>query len=128
MAQSDVTTKYKRGCRITALISFLLSFGPLIYFVAVAFMNGDARQKFTIGGVAMLAIVLTIVMQLFKFKLSRTIFWLLGLAAYWVMQNMTVFLIVFMVTSVVDELVVEPLHKHYKNLYKTNKIIDQRIA
>ena len=71
---SEVSKSARLKLRICRLVGFLLNFGPVIYFVAKAFIDGEASTKFTIGGIAMLVVCLTIIMTLFKFKLSRTIF------------------------------------------------------
>lgn len=124
---TDITKKDRKHYRICKLISILLNFAPVVYFVVTAFIQGDAKQKLTIGGVAMLVIVLTIIMQLFKYKLNRTIFWLLCASIYIALGQFGVALITIGVCNVLDELIVEPLCKHFKNQYVTNKIIDKRM-
>lgn len=124
---SEQTKGAKKKLRICQLVSFILNFGPVIYFVAKAFIDGEATTKFTIGGIAMLVICLTLVMTLFKFKLSRTIFWLLLAASFICIKNVQAALIIMAVCNVGDEVIVEPLIKHYKNSYGTNKIIDTRL-
>lgn len=124
---TDITKKDRKHYWICKLISLLLNFGPVIYFVITAFIQGDAKQKLTIGGVAMLTIILTIIMQLFKYKLNRTIFWLLCASIYIALGQFGTALIIIGVCNVLDEIIVEPLSKHFKNSYKTNKLIDKRM-
>lgn len=127
MATSNITKKKKRWTRIFGFTSFLLNFGPLLYFIVSAFIQGDVKQKATIGIVAMVAIILTVMMQLFKYNLKRTLFWLLLLAIFACADKLGAVFITVGVCSVIDEILVQPLHKAFKTSYKTNKEIDKRI-
>ena len=127
MAASDITKHKKHWCRFYGILSFALNFGPLLYFIIAAFIQGDVKQKATIGIVAMVAIILTIMMQLFKYNLKRTLFWLLLLAIFICADKLGPVFITVGVCSVIDEILVQPLHNAYKTSYKTNKEIDKRL-
>lgn len=123
------TTKHKRfASRLTGIISFLLSIGPAIYFISVAFINGDMKQKMSIGALCTIVLLLTAIMWLTKYNLRRTIFWILVFGIFIVADKLAVMFIIMGACNIVDEVIVTPLHKSFKTSYKTNKEIDKRLG
>lgn len=124
---SDRTKSLKTQKRILSLISLLLNILPLAWFLVSGFINGDSRQKLTIGLISSAAIVLTVLMQLFKFKLKRTLFWLVLLGIFICYAKLGTCLIVIGICSVIDEVIIEPILEKVKYDYRTNREIDKRI-
>ena len=123
------TTKHKRfASRLTGILSFLLSIGPAIYFISVAFINGDIKQKMSIGALCTIVLILTAIMWLTKYNLRRTIFWILVFGIFIVADKLAVMFIIMGVCNIVDEVIMTPLHKSFKTSYKTNKEIDKRLG
>lgn len=123
------TTKHKRfASRLTGILSFLLSIGPAIYFISAAFINGDIKQKMSIGALCTIVLILTAIMWLTKYNLRRTIFWILVFGIFIVADKLAVMFIIMGVCNIVDEVIMTPLHKSFKTSYKTNKEIDKRLG
>ena len=125
---SDITKGKKIASLITGILSFLLSFGPAIYFVSVAFVNGEIKQKMTIGALCTIVLILTVIMWLTKYNLRRTIFWILVFGIFIVADKLAVMFIVMGVCNIIDEVIMTPLHRSFKTSYKTNKEIDKRMG
>ena len=124
---SNQTKSLKTQKRILSLISLLLNILPLMWFLVSGFINGDSKQKLTIGLISSAAIVLTVLMQLFKFKLKRTLFWLVLLGIFICYSKLGICLIVIGICSVIDEVIIEPILERVKYDYRTNREIDKRI-
>lgn len=124
---SDITKSKRFAARITGLLSFLLSIGPAIYFVTEAFINGEMKQKFTIGALCTIVLILSVIMWLTKYNLRRTIFWILVFGIFAVADKLAVMFIIMGVCNIIDEVIMTPLHKSFKTAYKTNKEIDKRL-
>ena len=125
---SDITKGKKIASLITGILSFLLSIGPAIYFVSVAFVNGEIKQKMTIGALCTIVLILTVIMWLTKYNLRRTIFWILVFGIFIVADKLAVMFIVMGVCNIIDEVIMTPLHRSFKTSYKTNKEIDKRMG
>lgn len=124
---SDRTKSLKTQKRILSLISLLLNILPLVWFLVSGFINGDSKQKLTIGLISSAAIVLTVLMQLFKFKLKRTLFWLVLLGIFMCYAKLGTCLIVIGICSVIDEVIIEPILENIKTRLVTNKELDKRL-
>ena len=125
---SDITKGKKIASLITGILSFLLSIGPAIYFVSVAFVNGEIKQKMTIGALCTIVLILTVIMWLTKYNLRRTIFWILVFGIFIVAAKLAVMFIIMGVCNIIDEVIMTPLHRSFKTSYKTNKEIDKRMG
>lgn len=123
---SNRTKSLKTQKRILSLISLLLNILPLVWFLVSGFINGDSKQKLTIGLISSAAIVLTVLMQLFKFKLKRTLFWLVLLGIFICYAKLGTCLIVIGICSIIDEVIIEPILERVKYDYRTNREIDKR--
>lgn len=124
---SDITKKSKSLYIAFSIVSFLLTFGPLIYFVCLGYANSDVtREKVTLTVTIVFALVLTIINVLFKYSIRSTI-WLILLGIYVCIDNIVPLLIMLAVGSILDEFLVTPLAKMFRSKYKINKEIDKRL-
>ena len=123
---SDITKKSKSLYIAFSIVSFLLTFGPLIYFVCLGYVNSDVtKEKVTLTVTIVFALVLTIINVLFKYSIRSTI-WLILLGIYVCIDNIVPLLIMLAVGSILDEFLVTPLAKMFRSKYKINKEIDKR--
>lgn len=122
---SNVTKAYKKKYLTCTILSWVLTFLPLIIFVIWGFIEGTPRRKLALGGLMVIAAVLVILNVLMKLSL-RCIPWVLLIGIYICLQEVTVLLIIMAVTTMLDELVLEPLAKMYKTKLTINKEIDKR--
>lgn len=126
MAASNVTKKYRRGYWITHILSICLIAVPLVVFCIIAFCEGDATEKFTLGCTATVAMLLTLVNVIFKYHIRSTI-WIVMIGIYVCMQDIMPMIITIGACTIVDEFIVSPMCKSYKNKLTINKEIDKRL-
>lgn len=122
---SDVTSKYKKEAILYAILSILVTFGPMLFYVVKGFIEGTTVSKFTMGAMAIVAICLGLVNIIAK-KHLRSPLWILLIGIYFCLDKIEVLLIILGVTSVLDEFWFTPAYKHCKDKYSINKEIDKR--
>lgn len=125
---SMTTRKYKRLSTITFLLSLVCSLCPISIYVLKAFIDSDVKEvnKYTLGIMCSVAIIVTLINIVAKLHL-RCIPWILLLGIYVCLKDITTLLIIMAVTTIIDELILVPLHKSFKNKYTINKEIDKRL-
>ena len=125
---STMTKKYKRLSILTFLLSTICSLCPILIYVIKAFVDNDVKEvnKYTLGIMCSVALVVTLINIVAKLHL-RCIPWILLLGIYLCLRDITTLLIIMAITTIVDELVLMPLHKSFKNKYTINKEIDKRL-
>ena len=123
-----MTNKYKKLSIITFLLSTMCSLCPILIYVIKAFVDKDVQavNKYTLGIMCSVALVITLINIVAKLHL-RCIPWILLLGIYLCLRNITALLVIMAITTIVDELVLTPLHKSFKNKYTINKEIDKRL-
>ena len=123
---TPITRKARKRAIITGILSLMLLFIPLIVFVSIGFYKTDTTGKVCISFIGIATLVLTFLMAVMKAKLKRTVFWLILIGVYIGFRNMKSVIICMAICNIVDEVIVTPIHIHYKAVYKTNKILDDR--
>lgn len=130
---SERTRKLKNKVIILTLLSIALLFGPLVYYFAEAaiatFLGGTTTA--TVANVSIFSTsviifgILTIIAAVRKcvFKSSM---WVLLIGLYLLLDNILYAVVVIGVCQILDELVVSPLRKHYKQKLVINQEIDKR--
>lgn len=125
---STMTNKYKKLSIIIFLLSSICSLCPILIYVIKAFVDSDVKEvnKYTLGIMSSLALIVTLINIVAKLHL-RCIPWILLLGIYVCLKDITTLLIIMAVTTIIDELILVPLHKSFKNKYTINKEIDKRL-
>ena len=125
---STMTNKYKKLSILTFLLSAMCSLCPILIYVIKAFVDKDVQEvnKYTLGIMCSVALIVTIINIVAKMHL-RCIPWILLLGIYVCLKDITTLLVIMAITTIVDELVLMPLHKSFKNKYTINKEIDKRL-
>lgn len=127
MAKSDITKKYSTISIVLFWLSLIVTLAPVLIYAGIGFYNGEIKEKITLGVCLMIAIILTVINLLFKYHIRSTV-WILVLGIYFCIDNIMPLLITVAVCTILDEFVLQPLHKHYKLKAKINKEIDQRLT
>ena len=122
-----MTAHYRKLSIVYAILSALCLFGPITFYFIRAFAFGDAKQKLTLGVVFTIALVLFVVNIIMKSHL-RSVIWVLLLGVFSVFSHYIVIVIVFAVTTFLEELIFSPLHRYYKSKARINREIDKRIG
>ena len=122
---SDITKSYRKKYWACTILSWVVTFVPLMVFVIWGFIEGTPHRKLALGGLMVLAAVLVVINILMKLSL-RCVPWILLIGIYICLKEVTFLLIIMAVTTTLDELVLEPLAKTFKNKLTINKEIDKR--
>lgn len=123
---SDITKKYKHLYLLFMCLSIIILIVPLIVYVIKGFIDGDVGEKFTLGITITIAAMLVALNILFKYRIRSTI-WIVVLGIYVAVDNILPLLLCVAIGTIVDEFVLTPLAKHYKNKASINKEIDKRL-
>lgn len=123
-----MTQKYKKLSILTFLLSAICSLCPILIYVLKAFIDKDVQEvnKYTLGIMCSVALVITLINIVAKLHL-RCIPWILLLGIYVCLKDITALLVIMAITTIIDELILMPLHKSFKNKYTINKEIDKRL-
>ena len=121
----EATRKYKNRARLYATLSFLVTIVPILVYIVLGFMQGTIGQKITLGVCLLTTIILVIINLLFK-HMPRCGIWIVLTGLAYACNSIVTLLLVMAITTALDELVLTPLAKKYKNLYAINKEIDKR--
>ena len=122
---SNITKSYRKKYWTCTILSWVLTFVPLLVFVIWGFIEGTPHRKLALGGLMVIAAILVVLNVLMKLSL-RCIPWILLIGIYICLKEITILLIVMAITTVLDELILEPLAKSFKNKLTINKEIDKR--
>lgn len=119
------TKKYKRLARLFSLLSILVLLAPLAYYLVEAFIAGVVIEKLALGGLATMAIILALFNIIMKSNLRSPI-WLILLGIFFVLENILPLIIFIAAGTILDEFILSPLARRYRNLYTINNEIDKR--
>lgn len=122
---STITKKYKRLSFIFGLLSILCTVVPVTYFTVLGFINGEIRNKVTLGCTLMLCLVL-VVINIIKKENLRSPVYIIILGIYMCLDNLLSLFLIMAITTMLDEMVFTPLHRMYKNRAIINREIDKR--
>ena len=123
---SSPTKKYKNLSGLFGFLSWAIIIIPTLIFIIIGFINGVVASKLILGITTIAALIILMVAALQKAKL-RSPFWLVMIGLSFCLGEISGILILMGVCTVIDEMVVSPLHKHYSNLYTINREIDKRM-
>ena len=122
-----MTSKYNKIVIILALISILLNFGPLLGYTVVALISGAAVvQKFALCGTLVAVCIMTLYSLVTKVAL-RSRLWILLIGLYLCLDSVLMPLLLVAGCQIVDELIVSPLHRAYKEKRNIHREIDKRM-
>ena len=126
MSKSSITKRYSRLSIFFLILSVLATLIPCGVYVAQGIMTSTLLiQKVVIVSTVFMAIVLTLICLVNK-VVFRSKIWLLIISLFFVIDNFITMILIFAITQTIDEIVLQPLHKHYKNKAIINKEIDKR--
>ena len=100
--------------------------GPMIGYVIYGFIRGATVQKVALGVSTFAAIGLTGFSVIFKKHIRSTLFIVL-LGIYLALREITILLIILSACTILDEFIVSPLQKSFREKMQINSQIDRRI-
>lgn len=124
--KSDVTKKYKRLYITFTVLSVLILVTPILVYTVIGFINGEIQQKLTLGLTVSAALLLTLVNVIFKYHIRSSI-WIVTLGIYFCIENIMPLLLMVAIGTMLDEFILSPLSRTYKQKAGINAEIDKRI-
>lgn len=122
---NKVTKKYKRLNIALRILSVILLLAPIIVFSVIGFIEGQVHEKLVLGCTLVTALILVLINAIFKYNIRSTL-WICILGIYMCLDNIMPLLLIIAISTIIDEFIVTPLQKKYKNLYVINNEIDKR--
>lgn len=125
-AKSNITKKYTMLYRLFLSLSIILLVAPILVYAIMGFIEGNAKDKFTLGMTLIVAAILTAINLIFKFHI-RSVIWIVVLGIYFCIDNIMPLLLTVSISTILDEFVLTPLYKNYRAKVKINREIDKRV-
>lgn len=122
-----MTKNYKCKMIITGILSFLCSFGPLIVFTVMGLVQGEGKEKIVLAMTMVGAIMIALIAAMKKIHLRSTTF-ILMIGLWVALDRLLPFILTVAICTIIDELILSPLYKRFKEDYHTNKQIDKRMG
>lgn len=120
-----MTEKYKRLYIALRIMSAILVIAPISIYTTLGFIQGTTGSKVVLGMCLTTALIFVIINVIAKHKIRSTI-WIVMIGLYMACDNIIPLLIIVATLTVIDEFVLEPLYKKYREKYVINKEIDKR--
>lgn len=122
---SEITQNYKHKHIILHIISIGLTVLPLTVYTGIAIAQGDVHEKLVLGMTLTVSLIFVLMNILMKYSIRSTV-WIMLLGIYVCLDNITPLLLIIAISSIIDEFIITPLDKKYKQQYIINKEIDKR--
>lgn len=121
-----MTKAYKGLFIFLSILSLGFVFGPIVFFSYMGFATATTIGKCALLSCLTVGSILSAVCWVNKYTpRSRMFIFLLGF--YFALEHFLPIFIVLGTFTALDEFIICPLKKHYKNLYTINREIDKRI-
>lgn len=125
MKQSDETKKCKYLSLLFLVLSYIVLYGPLTYYLITGIIIAHTATKVVLTLLAATALILMIICFIQKHRL-RSPLWLMIIGIFFAVENILPLVIMVAAGTIIDEFCLTPLHKLYKNKATINKEIDKR--
>lgn len=127
MKQSETTKKNKALYWVFNILSFIVMFVPIAVYIVKGYIEADlTTEKVGLTCTIMVSIILVAINFIFKYHIRSTL-WILLLGVYFCIDNILAMIILIAVGTILDEFLLTPLKKSFKNKYTINKEIDKRL-
>lgn len=129
MAASKFTKDCRRKLWFFRILDWICLGLPLIIYVIVALVNGEAvvAQKVAVVSTTMIALMLTVFNAISQKKLRCPI-WIILIGLFVAIRDYLMPLIIILaITSILDDLVFTPLIGYYRTKLIANKAMDERL-
>lgn len=121
------TKKYSRLSFIFGLISILLNIAPFAIYSFIALVDSELiYQKIALSMTVLIVAILSLVAFVNKIAMKSRL-WIVLIGIYVCLGEMITPLIIIAVCQILDELIVSPLWKSFKNKKIIHKELDKRL-
>lgn len=127
MNRSERTKHLTVAAWFFSIISFILTWGPILIYTAMAYQSATATvvDKVTLTSLLSVGVIMSIVCLINKYTLRcRT--WLVLIGLWLCLDKVLGCILVIAITQCVDEIIVQPIAKSYRHKLTINKEIDKR--
>ena len=122
-----MTKKYRRLFWLFTILSLLLNIAAPAYYVFDGLMgDGIIIEKVALTTSVFIVIILSAVAYINKTSMRSRI-WILLLGLYICLDTILTPLLIIAITQILDEWLISPLAKSYRNKLTINKQIDKRM-
>lgn len=128
MKASNYTKKARKIAIFLTILSVLLCLGPAFFYTGAALLGGAATTA-KVGLVFTVFVSLVMSMVCFVRKtILKSSTWLLCIGIWLCLDSIVGMLIITAICQVVDELIVAPLARRFREKARTNAEIDKRLT
>lgn len=121
-----MTSRYKILSMMFSVISLTLNLAPIAIYVIKAYLgDGVTHEKVALSMTVFVVLIMSAVAWFNKVTVRSRI-WVIIIGLYFTLDKFAEPLILIGVTQIVDEWIVSPIKKRFKNLHIINKAIDKR--
>ena len=122
-----MTKSYKFKKNLMLVMSMLCTFGPLVVFSIMGFVQGEGKEKLCLAMIMIAAIALSVFAVWKKLHLRSTTY-ILMIGLWICLDKLLPFIITIGICTILDELVFTPLYKIFNREYHSNKTFDKRLS
>lgn len=123
----NTTRKYRKLSFLFGTISVLLNIAPFTIYAFIALVDSALiYQKIALSMTVLVVAILSLVALVNKVAMKSRL-WIILVGIYVCLGEIITPLIIIAVCQVLDELIISPLHKNFKNKKIINKEIDKRL-
>lgn len=123
----NATRKYRKLSFLFGSISVLLNIAPFTIYAFIALVDSALiYQKIALSMTVLVVAILSLVALVNKVAMKSRL-WIVLVGIYVCLGEIITPLIIIAVCQVLDELIVSPLHKNFRNKKIINKEIDKRL-
>ena len=127
MKQTEMTKKHKALYWVFSILSFVVIYIPVFVYVVKGYIEAElTTEKVGLTCTIMISIILVSINFIFKYHIRSTL-WILLLGIYYCLDNILLMIILIAMGTILDEFLLTPLKKSFKNKYTINKEIDKRL-
>ena len=123
---TKTTKTYKLVAGLLLIVSILLNVAPLGAYTIIGLSEANlVSEKVALVSTVFVVLILSVIAWINKTTMRSRI-WVVILGLYFCLDSFIAPLLIIAITQVLDEWIISPLHKYYKNKYSINREIDKR--
>lgn len=123
---TPITKKYRIIAVLLLIISILFNVAPLAAYTITGLVEADlTTEKVALTSTIFVVAILSVVAWVNKTTMRSRV-WIVMLGLYFCLDSFITPLLIIAITQILDEWIISPLHKYYRNKYRINKEMDHR--
>ena len=123
---SEKTKTYRFKKNLFFWLSILVTVGPILGFVTWALIKSNTQQKIVLSMTMIGAAIIAALSLIQKLHLRSPVFLVL-VGLWYALDKLMICIVIIAICTLLDEIVLWPLYKKYRDKYHINKEIDDRM-